>query len=151
MPSYTEQTLVNCFIEAARSDQTDNVFRLKHIVNQSCKSKKFADIEYTSLANIHWVIEAKSYVSKDRHNAIHKLFGELLKETGRNRSGINLQYGVLLPAEGLEFFGKGFAAVPRKKFVAFGALIPISKIFYVEGSRIKHLNWAQMHGYKPTL
>jgi hypothetical protein len=148
---YSEQALINRFVEAARSDQADNVFRLKRIVNQSCKSKKFADIEYTSQADIHWIIEAKSYDSKDRHNAIHKLFGELLKETGRNRSGSNLQYGVLLPAEGLEFFGKGFAAVPKKKFVAFGALIPVSKVFYVEESCIKHLNWAQIHGYKPTL
>lgn len=148
MHKYSEQALVDQFVAATLSELAENEFRLKSKINTNCKHKNYADIEYISETGIHWVIEAKSNL-KDRHNAIHKLFGELLKETGRSRPGNNLHYGVLLPAEGLKFFGKGFAVVNKEKFEAFGDLIPVSKVFYVEGSCIRHLNWAQMHGFQP--
>lgn len=94
------------------------------MINRKCRSKTFADIEYRSKSGLHWIIEAKSHDSSDKHNAIHKVFGELLKETGRGgRQVEKSRYGLLLPSDGLAFFGKGFLCVERGRFVAFGDLV----------------------------
>ena len=77
-----EQDLVNEFVQHLHA-HLDEAIRIKSLLNSNCKAKKLADVEFKSATGLHWVIEAKSDDSKDKHNTVHKIFGELLKETGR--------------------------------------------------------------------
>jgi len=90
-----EQNLINAFIEALQANDDDNL-KISSIINTSCKSRKYADIEYISQSGQHWVIEAKTNDSSDAHNTVHKIFGELLKETGKENRN-NCKYGILIP------------------------------------------------------
>lgn len=113
----------------------DVEFSIKHEINFNCKSKNCADIEYLSNSDRYFVIEAKSHHSSDGHNSVHKIFGELLKETGRSRGDKEITYGILIPKDyynkkdGIGFYRKGFNEINRKKYIGFGKLIPISYIF----------------------
>ena len=73
-----EQDLIDIFVNHLQQ-HADEEICISKIINSNCKSKKFADIEFKSKANLHWVIEAKSNDSEDRYNTVHKIFGELLK------------------------------------------------------------------------
>lgn len=48
--------------------------------------KKHADIQYVDKNGIEWFIEAKSFKSPDKNNAVHKIFGELLKISGLEKN-----------------------------------------------------------------
>lgn len=96
-----EQDLINEFV-AHLSLHEDEELKISTVINTNCKSKKFADVEFKSATNLHWVIEAKSDDSKDKYNTVHKIFGELLKETGRaNRS--ECRHAILIPESAVQF------------------------------------------------
>jgi hypothetical protein len=88
-----EQDLIDAFVEALRAS-ADHEISFDTLYNKNCKSKTYADIEFKSKSNVHWVIEAKSNDSSDAYNSVHKIFGELLKETGRT-SRNNFKHTVL--------------------------------------------------------
>ena len=77
-----EQNLIDLFVEALNQHENEEI-KIKILHNKSCRSQTFADIEFTSASGMRWAIEVKSNDSKDAHNTAHKIFGELLKETGR--------------------------------------------------------------------
>jgi hypothetical protein len=147
MPKTHEQDFVDRFISIAES-HADVDLCIGKVINSRCKAKKYADVEYVSKSGIHWAIEAKTHESPDFGNAVHKIFGELMKETGRKGRPENVRYALLLPGEGLETFGKSLTGVNKKKFEEFGALIPISSVLYIEGGGIHRITWGQLHGYK---
>lgn len=119
------------------------------VINTSCRTKKFADIEYYSKAKLHWVIEAKSDGSRDKYNTVHKIFGELLKETGRdNRS--NCRYAILIPESSVAFYSRAFQSIDRKKFIGFSKLIPIDTVFTSAATGVRQLTWADLYDiYQP--
>lgn len=138
-----EQELIDYFV-AVLQIHSDNEIRIAMLQNKNCKSKSFADIEFKSVAGIHWVIEAKRHNSSDRHNAVHKIFGELLKETGRiNRVGC--KHAVLLPEDGIMFYSRAFQSIDRGKFLEFGELIPVHTVFYFGSSGIGRLTWTGLY------
>lgn len=132
-----EQHLVNEYVKYL-TNENDNII----LINKNCKSKQYADLEYID-NKVLWVIEAKSHKSKDAYNSIHKLFGELLKETGRERISDNkllfktIKYGLLIPGDvydytnksGIMFYKKHFLEIKKDKYIQFGKLIPINDIF----------------------
>jgi hypothetical protein len=145
-----EQDLIDVFITHLNQHADDTVaIDSNCVINTRCRIKKFADIEFKSKAKLHWVIEAKSDDSKDRHNTVHKIFGELLKETGReNRS--NCRYAILIPESSVEFYSRAFQSIDRKKFLGFGKLIPIETVFTSAATGVRQLTWGALYdAYKP--
>ena len=148
-----EQVLIDAYWKHIKTNQL-------RLINKKCRSKDYSDLEYIDIENnIRWRIEAKSHMSKDRHNAVHKLFGELLKETGRLFSSENeLKYGLLLDGRycpdinisGKDFFEKYFKCINTEKYKKFGLLIPINDIivYDVNMNNVKNYNWNSFIGEK---
>ena len=143
-----EQDLIDEFV-AHLNNHPDDSLSIVKVINSNCKSRTFADVEFESKANLHWVIEAKSDDSTDKHNTVHKIFGELLKETGRtNRS--NCRHAILIPQAAVVFYSRAFQSIDRKKFLGFGALIPIDTVFTSSSGGVKQLTWESLYdAHKP--
>jgi hypothetical protein len=136
-----EQDLIDRFVQSKSASGTNWLFT-------NCRSKTQADLEFITKEGAYWVIEAKSHDSKDAHNTVHKIFGELLKETGRPRDIHEIQYGVLLPYEGLSFYSRLFRSIPRSKFVGFGQLIPISAVFSCSvAAAVSEMSWEDLYDF----
>jgi hypothetical protein len=139
----SEQYLIDGFVTALRA-HTDPNLRLNELINDNCRARNFADVEFKSESKIHWVIEAKSDESGDRHNSAHKIFGEILKETGRtNRQ--DCMHAVLIATNAVHFYSKKFQCIDREKFVGFGNLIPIDTVFTCETGVIQQLTWCGLY------
>ena len=143
-----EQDLIDQFVDHLLQHDNDEL-RIEKLINSNCRSKKYADVEFESKAKLHWVVEAKSNDSKDKHNTVHKIFGEVLKETGRtNRS--NCRHAILIPDDAVEFYSRAFQSIDRSKFIGFGKLIPIDKVFTSSANGIRHLTWQELYDkHKP--
>lgn len=140
-----EQALINQFIGHLKTTN-DNKLAIKRLFNLDCRNKKYADIEFVSKAGIHWAIEAKSEKSSDKYNAIHKLFGELLKETGRDRQN-ECYYGVLISSEAAPFFSRLLQAINKTKFENFGLLIPVNTVFLSNSLGMQQITWLELYNY----
>ena len=140
MPNQSpEQDLIDSFL--ARLDQ-DGIDIELH--NDRCRAQQFADIEFTLASGRRWAIEAKSHGTSDDSNAVHKVFGELLKETGRsNRDNCNV--GILLDEGGITFYNGAFRKIPRCKFLGFGLLVPVRCVFSFGASGVRHTSWEQFY------
>ena len=134
-----EQDLVDGFVRKIREDAPEIC-----IHNCSCRHQTLADIEITLPSGQRWAIEAKSHKSNDRYNTIHKLFGELLKETGRDERD-NCNIGVLIPECGIDFYKDGFRKIRRRKFVCFGILIPVRYVFSYGVYGVRHTFWDRFY------
>lgn len=138
-----EKKLINQFVKCLYNKR-DKDLCIELLLNNNCKSRTFADVEFISKTNVHWVIEAKSNESSDRYNTVHKVFGDLLKETGRpNRK--NCRYAILLPKSALEFYSKSFQSIAKDKFVGFSKLIPINTVFLCGQSEIQEITWRELY------
>lgn len=138
-----EQNLIDEFVGHMRNHADLNLC-IDEIYNLKCRSKTFADIEFLSKSKLHWVIEAKSNDSKDKHNTVHKIFGELLKETGRvNRE--KCRHAVLIPESSIGFYSRAFQSIDREKFLGFGTLIPIDTVFLSGASGVQQITWAALY------
>lgn len=128
------------------------------LINKNCKAKKYADLEYLDKnTSIYWRIEAKSHMSKDAYNAVHKIFGELLKETGRDTSSKKItKYGLLIDGRycptkkifGKDFFMKCFSCINYDKYKSFGTIIPIENIFVfnITNDSVENISWNNFIG-----
>ncbi|MFC3115554.1 hypothetical protein [Cellvibrio fontiphilus] len=143
-----EKDLIDEFV-AHLERHADESVKIDSIININCKAKKFADIEFISKTSLHWVIEVKSNDSKDRHNTVHKIFGELLKETGRaNRS--NCRHAILIPESAVAFYSRAFQSINRDKYLGFGRLIPIDTVFTSGINGVNQLTWEALYdAHKP--
>ncbi len=138
-----EQDLIDEFVGHLKS-HADESLCIAKVINRNCRSKKFADVEFESKKKLHWVIEAKSDDSKDKHNTVHKIFGELLKETGRtNRS--NCRHAILIPESAVGFYSRAFQSIDRQKFLGFGTLIPIDAVFTSSPDGVRQLTWQSLY------
>ena len=142
-----EQDLINSFIRELQTNEDKNL-RIYLIINTSCKSRKYADVEYISKSGQHWVIEAKTNDSSDAHNTAHKIFGELLKETGKENRN-NCKYGILIPEDSITFYSRLFQEIKREKYIGYGELIPVENVFLYGASGIKNISWEELfNSYK---
>lgn len=143
-----EQDLIDQFVGHLEKQQDDQIC-IGTVINKNCKSRKFADVEFESRAKLHWAIEAKSDDSKDKHNTVHKIFGELLKETGRTDRS-NCHHAILISESSVEFYSRAFQTIDRKKFIGFGDLIPIKTVFTSSSTGVQQLSWQSLYdAYKP--
>jgi hypothetical protein len=143
-----EQELIDTFVDAMHGHDHGEL-KIAVLHNKNCKSKSLADIEYTSEAGIRWVIEAKSHDSGDKHNTVHKIFGELLKETGRTNR-VDCRHAILIPQDGLAFYSRAFQSIAREKFVGFGKLVPIETVFIFGSSGVSQFSWENLYdAHKP--
>lgn len=145
MPNRTpEQDLIDAFVGALRTHDDETLAIGQPLLNTNCRSKKHADVEFVSKSGVHWVIEAKSNASKDKHNTVHKIFGELLKETGRADRN-SCKFAVLIPEDALDFYSGAFRSISREKFLAFGELIPVEKVFTFGPNGVGEHSWEDLH------
>lgn len=144
-----EQDLIDSFFDIINLPNSGII--IKKELNRACRwaNKKYADIEFTTTTE-HWVIEAKSNHSSDAPNTIHKIFGELLKETGKDdrvvEKGLEIKYGILIPS--FKYYNRGFNRINRDKFIEYGKLIPVTKIFVLENGVLTQYDWADFYDYK---
>lgn len=138
-----EQDLIDQFIGHLNVHENDDL-KISEIYNQNCKSKTRADVEFRSVSNIHWAIEAKSNDSRDKHNTVHKIFGELLKETGRT-GRLDFRHAILVPLDAVNFYSRAFQSIKREKYLGFGELIPIETVFTSSPGGITQLSWEALY------
>lgn len=138
-----EQDLIDQFVDHLNA-HTDNDLKICTLFNRDCRSKALADVEFKSVSNVHWVIEAKSNESTDRYNTVHKIFGELLKETGRTGRE-NFRQAILIPLESVNFYSRAFQSISREKYLGFGKLIPIDTVFVSSVSGISQFSWEALY------
>lgn len=143
-----EQDLIDQFLRHLEKD-ADEDLRVAKIINKSCRSKTYADVEFESASKIHWVIEAKSDASRDRYNTVHKIFGELLKETGRKNRD-DCRHAILIPSNAVLFYSRAFQAIHRDKFLGFGELIPVDTVFTCNETGVDKISWEAFYdAYAP--
>lgn len=115
----------------------------------NCYSKKKnADIQYVNKNGIEWFIEAKSFKSPDKNNAVHKIFGELLKNTGLEKNCKNVRYGILI--DDFNFLNDHLESIPKEKLKKFAEIIDCKNGITVfvkenEGKTTKK-NWNDFKG-----
>lgn len=113
------------------------------------------------------LLEAKSNHSTDSANTINKLFGQLLKETGKVSrdawTSSSFCLGVLIPSDpgewetlkgkkkkagsGLDYYREGFSRIPRHIFDAFGGLVNARYVFSYSES-LKSLSVFTWSGFR---
>jgi hypothetical protein len=112
------------------------------------------------------LLEAKSHHSTDAPNTINKVFGQLLKETGKSnrpsRAESSFCSGILIPIDGIErsegrktlrrgsgvdYYRRGFQRIPQPIFEKFGVLVDARYVFaYSEMQRALHVySWSGFH------
>lgn len=138
-----EQDLIAEFIAHLRNDP-DQRLCIDHLHNSDCRSRTYADVEFESKSGLHWVVEAKSNDSGDKYNTVHKIFGELLKETGRaNRA--DCRYAILIPEGAVNFYSRAFQNIAKEKFLEFGKLMPMAAVFTSGQAGVKQLTWVALY------
>lgn len=139
-----EQELIDEFVKKLKEICSDVI-----MCNKKCRSQTFADVEFTFPDGRRWAIEAKSHCSGDAFNTRHKVFGNLLKETGRGNRD-NCKMGILIPEDGVDFYQAGFKEIAREKYIGFGLLIPVSWVFTYDDCGVKYTSWTSFYdrGFK---
>lgn len=121
----------------------------------SLKHDKWPDIQ---VEKIH--IEAKSHHSEDSQNTINKIFGQLLKETGKRNLNIEKEcLAILFPyesgewtgrnkktvtrIEGEAYYRRGFSRIEKQVFVKFGDLVGAKYIlsFSTTSNTLRVFEW----------
>lgn len=138
-----EQPLVDNFVCALRGIQ-DCDLSIQCIINQACSSPDFADVEFTAKSGQRWAIEAKYGAENNIPNEVHKLFGNLLRETGRcHRQDCNV--GLLLHQDTECYFREHVQLIPREKFCQFGRLVPVQAVFVFSQTEVKRKTWMEFY------
>lgn len=142
-----EYELVKSFAEYLKENNIE-------VLKFNCRNKNYADIEYKN-DNVLYRVEAKTHLSGDRHNAVHKLFGELLKMTSYEiPKNQKVKYQVLLDGrknekgnDSFEYFSDVYSKIPKDKFLDFEKLIPVDKVivFNPEEKSEKEYNWEDLY------
>ena len=141
-----EQPLIDRFVVALNASEDDDL-RIAHPHNDRCGKQNYADLEFTSASGLRWAIEAKTGKSGNRNNEVHKLFGNLLRETGRERgNGNSVRIGLLLDAGSEAFFRKCVRRIDRCKFIWFGLLVPVDSVFVCDDDgSFERKTWADFY------
>ena len=144
MPNIShEQCLIDCFVCALRRVEDCNL-SIRCIHNDKCKSRTFADVEFTASSGVRWAIEAKYGAPQNKANEVYKLFGDLLRETGReNRRDCKI--GLLLHHEMEGYFRDGVRRIDRQKFIRFGRLVPVEAVFVFAPTGVTCKNWTEFY------
>lgn len=110
-------------------------------------------------------IEAKSHHSEDSQNTINKIFGQLLKETGKRKFDREKEcLAVLFPYErgewegrgkkivkrikGEDYYRRGFSRIEKQVFISFGELVGAKYIlsFCSTSSSLRIFEWSNFLG-----
>ena len=147
MKNDLEKKLINKFKQVIANDEK---FGIKESFNFGNDTNEKADIEYLTNSGKYLINKAKSHHSDDKYNTIHKIFGQLLKENGkenpnRQKHSNALSYGILIPKDrnGIEFYSKGFNYIPEELFVEFGEITNTRHVFVCseDNNSWEHYTW----------
>lgn len=133
-----EMTLITMFKEIILNDKD---YGIRKEINFGTDKKTVADVEYLANNGEYIILEAKSHHSSDAYNTINKLFGQLLKEHGKNSDARKTydhfkSLGILIPKDpnnknknGVEFYKSALKKIPEDLYVGFGCLAKVKYIF----------------------
>ena len=138
-----EQHLVDGFVSVLQQVRNPDL-SIRSIHNKSCRSRTLADVDFTAMSGQRWAIEAKYGAPDNRPNEVHKLFGHLLRETGRSHSE-DCKIGLLLHHETERDFRKGVRRICRDKFLRFGCLIPVQAVFVLDLPYVRRKTWMDFY------
>lgn len=65
-----EQDLIDSCVKALRQIEDDEK-KIDDLVNDRCRAKLFADIEYDSVTGQRWAIEVKSHETSDAARSVY--------------------------------------------------------------------------------
>jgi len=122
----------------------------------------------------HLLIEAKSHHSTDAPNTINKIFGQLMKETGKHcatrvRRARSYKLAVLVPADsahwtgsngkrhrqpgGLVYYQSGFRRIDRRVYIEFGALVEVAYVllYSISDASLAVYDWVDFYDQKRPL
>ena len=143
-----EQKLIDGFVCYLKNLADDDDLKVDEheIYNKNCRRSNFADLEFKSVSGQRWAIEAKYGAEANRYNEVHKLFGNLLRETKRDNRN-QCRIALLIPACREDFFRKGMNRIAREKFMCFGLLVPVEDIFVFDEDdpSFKRKRWADFY------
>ena len=91
-----------------------------------------------------WAIEAKYGSRSNRSNEVHKLFGDLLRETGRDHRQ-NCKIGLLFHHDMENYFRRGVNRIASQKLEQFGHLVPVQAVFVFSPAVITKKTWRQFY------
>ncbi len=156
-----ETPLIECFHSVIKDDA---VFGVSDNINFGSDTNDTADVEYLANNGELIVLEAKSHESKDAYNTRHKIFGQLMKEHGkqneyRQKYANTIAFGILIPEDepssgksntkmkGVEFYRKGFEGIPEDLYLKFGMLVNAKYVFVcsVNNRSVKVYSWASFY------
>ncbi|KAF0154226.1 MAG: hypothetical protein FD159_2646 [Syntrophaceae bacterium] len=142
----------------------DEIFGVEEEINFGANKNNSADVEYLAKNGELIILEAKTHESQDAYNTRHKIFGELLKEHGkqnpyRKKYANSLTYGILIPEDapssgksntsekGIEFYRKGFKDIPEALYIKFGLLVNLKYVFVcsVEHMTVRVFSWSSFY------
>lgn len=139
-----EQRLIDSFVSALRQVQDPNL-SIRNVHNRRCKSRTFADLEFTAVSGQRWAIEAKYGAPSNIANEVRKLFGNLLYETGRAHRQ-SCKIGLLLHKKTEAYFRTAVnPGIPCQKFARFGCLVPVEAVFVFSPSVITVRTWLEFY------
>ena len=92
---------------------------------------------------INWFIEAKSFQSPDKHNGIHKIFGELLKMSKFAEESENAHLGILVDDE---YFLKTHLDMCNKEdLLGFGQIFKNGiTVFIFSEEKLTEKTWTEL-------
>jgi hypothetical protein len=119
-------------------------------------SERWSGIDFKKI-----YIEAKSHHSTDSQNTINKIFGQLLKETGKRSLDSQTEcLAILFPSEsaqwidnknkpvtkiiGVDYYRRGFSRINQKSFIDFGELVGAKYIlsYNTDKKKLDIFKWA---------
>ena len=131
-----EQELIETFEKEKNKE-------IKVSENFNCRSKKKADIQYTDMNGINWFIEAKSFQSPDKHNGVHKIFGELLKMSKFAEESENAHLGILVDDE--YFLKTHLDMCNKENLLKFGKIFKNGiTVFIFSEKKLTEKTWTEL-------
>ena len=131
-----EQKLIKTFEKEKNKE-------IKVSENFNCRSKKKADIQYTDMNGKNWFIEAKSFKSPDKHNGIHKIFGELLKMSKFAEESENAYLGILVDDE--DFLKTHLDMCNKENLLKFGKIFKNGiMVFIFSEEKLTEKSWPKL-------
>lgn len=150
-------------IESSFDDQRDTKADIELVLNS---------VEWNPhVPEVRLIIEAKSHHSKDSANTINKVFGQLMKETGKRSWNENKKscLAILIPADrgtwkdskkknvnrpsGIEYYQEGFSRINPVIFQQYGDLLRARYIlvYSVEEEALSVFSWNGFYERRPPI
>lgn len=131
-----EKELINNFLNVLKQNDINNEYKLMEKTN----ILTHADVEFKSQTNLNYILEAKTNLTNNKYNEIHKIYGQILKNRSHEEvEGQQYIYGILINEE--LFFRRGFRKIREDIYQNFGALSQPLHVFVLDEVSLRIYTW----------